>query len=142
MGTDAVSALVCGRLFDRSGMSVLIIAALLAALFAPLVFLGGFALAVLGMALWGIGMGVQESVVRAVVAGMVSSDRRASAYGLFDAGYGIAWFLGSALMGILYDRSLPALIVFSLLAQLLSIPLLLVVARRYSPSSAPAPTAR
>ncbi len=79
------------------------------------------------MVLWGIGMGAQESIMRAAVAGMVSMDRRGSAYGIFNTGYGIFWFLGSALMGILYDISIPSLIVFSVVAQLASIPLLLLV---------------
>jgi hypothetical protein len=60
-------------------------------------------------------MGVHESIVPAAVAQMVPSQRRASAYGLFTAGYGVSWFLGSALMGVLYDQSLPALIAFSVL---------------------------
>jgi len=101
-----------------------------AAFCAPLAFLGGFALAVLGMLLWGMGMGVQESIVRAVLAGMVAADRRAAAYGMFDASYGIAWFLGSALMGILYDRSVVALIIFSVAALRVALPILFIVARR------------
>ncbi|OGG55434.1 MAG: MFS transporter [Candidatus Handelsmanbacteria bacterium RIFCSPLOWO2_12_FULL_64_10] len=129
MGVDALAALIFGRLFDRVGLSVLAVAALLSALFAPLVFLGGFSLALAGMALWGVGMGAQESIMRAAVAGMVSADRRGTAYGVFNSGYGVFWFLGSALMGILYDFSIPSLIVFSVVAQLASIPLLLLVRR-------------
>lgn len=127
MGVDALAALLFGRLFDRIGISILIVSALISSLFAPLVFLGGFYFALLGMVLWGIGMGAQESIMRAAVAGMVSMDRRGSAYGIFNTGYGIFWFLGSALMGILYDISIPSLIVFSVVAQLASIPLLLLV---------------
>jgi len=129
MGVDALAALLFGRLFDRWGMSVLIPAALISAGFAPLVFLGGFRLGILGMALWGVGMGAQESVMRAAVADFVSADRRGSAYGIFNTGYGIFWFLGSALMGILYDVSLPFLIAFSITVQLASIPLFLRIRR-------------
>jgi MFS family permease len=82
------------------------------------------------MALWGVGMGVQESIVRAAVADLVPGNRRAGAYGVFDTGFGIFWFLGSALMGILYDRSIHALVVFSVAAQLAALPLLLVVASK------------
>ena len=63
----------------------------------------------LGMILWGVGIGVQESIMRAVIAGMVSADRRATAYGIFNAGFGVFWFLGSALMGVLYDMSIFSL---------------------------------
>lgn len=121
MGVDALAALVFGWLFDRIALSVVVVVSLVSSLFAPLVFLGGFRLALCGMALWGIGMGAQESVMRAAVARMVPPDRRGSAYGLFNAGYGIAWFLGSALLGALYDISLPALIVFSVTAELASV---------------------
>jgi predicted MFS family arabinose efflux permease len=72
-------------------------------------------------------MGALESIIRAVVAEITPKDKRATGYGVFNAGFGMAWFLGSALMGILYDRSLMALAVFSATAQLSSIPLLLSV---------------
>ena len=130
MGVSAVVALGAGWLFDRVGVAVIAASVLVAALFAPLVFLGGVTLAVVGMALWGIGMGVQESIVRAAVADLVPAGRRAGAYGVFDTGFGIFWFLGSALMGVLYDRSITALVVFSMAAQLAALPLLLIVASR------------
>lgn len=82
------------------------------------------------MALWGIGMGAQESIMRAALAGMVSRNRRGTAYGIFNTCYGLFWFVGSALMGIFYDLSLPALIAFSMLAQLVSVPLLFMVRRK------------
>lgn len=127
MGVDALSALLFGRLFDRVGISILIVVSLLSSLFAPFVFLGGFGSALLGMALWGIGMGAQESIMRAAVAGMVPANRRGAAYGIFNTGYGVFWFLGSALMGVLYDKSIPSLIAFSVVMQLASVPLLFVI---------------
>ncbi len=127
MGVDALAALLFGRLFDRAGVSVLAIASLLSSLFAPLVFLGNFPLALIGTVIWGIGMGAQESIMRAAIAEMVPLDRRGAAYGIFNTGYGLFWFAGSALMGILYDVSLPSLIVFSVVMQLASIPLFLLV---------------
>jgi predicted MFS family arabinose efflux permease len=108
MGVSGVGSLGFGRLFDRFGIGVLIPLTLVSALFAPLVFLGGFRTAFAGAAIWGLGMGVHESIMPAAVAPMVSTDRRASAYGLFTGIYGVAWFLGSALIGILYDISINA----------------------------------
>jgi MFS family permease len=130
MGVDAAAALAFGRLFDRFGVRTLIPAAIVSSLFAPLVFLGSFPLALIGMACWGIGMGAQESVMRAAVAGFVPPERRGSAYGVFNAGYGLFWFLGSALLGILYDQSIPWLVAFSVTVQLLAVPVLLVVQRK------------
>jgi MFS family permease len=130
MGVSALAALATGRLFDRAGLAVVAGAAIIAAGFAPLVFLGGRTAAILGMALWGLGMGAQDSIVRAAVAEMVPRDRRASAFGLFDTGYGVCWFLGSALMGVLYDRSVGALVGFSIAAQVVAVAVIIVVARR------------
>lgn len=123
MGVDAVAALAFGHCFDRFGLRTLILAAISSAGFAPLVFLGGFHLVLAGIILWGIGMGAQESVLRAAIAGMIPRDRRGTAYGLFNTGFGLAWFTGSAVMGILYDVSLHALVAFSVLIQLASVPL-------------------
>ncbi len=126
MGVDALAALLFGRLFDKMGFSVMIAAILLSALFAPLVFLGGFYWALAGMALWGIGMGAQESIMKAAVADLVPTNRLGFAFGVFNTGYGVFWFVGSALMGFLYDVSVSTLIVFSVASQLISIPILLV----------------
>ncbi|PSB01754.1 MFS transporter [Merismopedia glauca] len=130
MGVDAIAALIFGRMFDRRGIFVLMLAAIFSSLFAPLVFLGNSSLALLGMGLWGIGMGAQESILKAAIAGMVPPDKRGSAFGIFQAIYGLAWFVGSALMGILYDTSLNGLIIFSVLAQLAAIPVLIAVTRQ------------
>jgi predicted MFS family arabinose efflux permease len=133
MAVSGIGSLLFGRLFDRFGILVLVPLTLLSALFAPLVFLSSFWGALLGMALWGLGMGVHESIIPAAVARMVPSQRRASAYGLFTAGYGVFWFLGSAALGILYTLSLPALIAFSLVAELAAIPLFILVRRQFRP---------
>jgi MFS family permease len=130
MGVDAIAALICGKLFDTKGITVLAIAALISSLFAPLVFLGTFPMALLGMTLWGIGMGAQESILKAAIAGMVPIDRRGSAFGIFHTGYGVAWFLGSALMGVFYDFDINFVIVFSIAMQLAAIPVLFLVSKR------------
>ena len=130
MAVDGAAALLLGRLFDRLGMPVIMGTAALSAFFAPLVFLGGFNLALLGMVLWGIGMGSLESIIKAALAEMVPRDRRATGYGIFNAGFGLFWFLGSALMGLLYEFSLGALVAFSVTAQLLAIPFFLAVSRK------------
>jgi MFS family permease len=129
MGVDALAALVLGSLFDRKGLPVLIYSTVVASFFAPLVFAMGSYLALAGMALWGLGMGAQESIMRAVIAEMIPANRRASAYGIFNAVFGLFWFLGSLLMGVLYDYSMPAVILTSVVLQLASIPVLLGMRR-------------
>ena len=124
MGIDAIAALVFGRWFDRVGLTSLLIAVALSSLSAPLVFLGKTPFILAGMVLWGIGMGAQESIMRAAIAGMVPPERRGSAFGIFATGYGLSWFLGSAIMGVLYDQSIGLLIGFSVVIQWIAIAIL------------------
>jgi MFS family permease len=134
MGVSGLGSLAFGKLFDRTGIGILVPLTLVAALATPLVFLGKFGLALAGVSLWGVGMGVHESIIPAAVATMVPRQRRASAFGTFTAAYGIAWFVGSVAIGKLYEVSVPALIVFSMSAQLLAIPFF-ILARKRGPSS-------
>ena len=130
MGVAALTSLALGKLFDRWGNPVLLAAPLAATAAAPLVFLHGLSSALAGMVFWGLGLGVQNSVLRAAVAEMVPSGKRGSAYGIFNTAYGVCWFAGSALMGVLYQTSALRLVVFSICAQLASIPLLLLLRRK------------
>jgi MFS family permease len=117
MAASGLGSLLFGRIFDRIGISVLIPLTLVTALFAPLVFLGRFWAVLTGVALWGVGMGVHESIIPAAVATMVPIKRRPTAYGIFTGCYGVFWFLGSALIGFLYDISLAAVIGFCVVAE-------------------------
>jgi MFS family permease len=130
MFVGGAGSLIFGRLFDRYGMRLLIPLTVLSGVYAPLVFLGGFGTGLIGVLLWGVGSGVQESIIPAVVGRMVGGDRRASAYGIFTGGYGIAWFLGSTVIGLLFDVSLPLVIAFSLAAEFAALPLFVAAQRR------------
>jgi MFS family permease len=129
-----LAGLLGGKLFDRLGMIVVMVLAALAALFAPLVFLGSLPLAFLGMGLWGVGLGAQDSVMRAALADFVPADRRGTGYGMFHMAFGVFWFAGSALMGLLYDHSLLALVVFSVVVQLLAVPLFWIAKQQGHPA--------
>jgi MFS family permease len=80
-------------------------------------------------------MGVHESIMPAAVATMVPPQRRPSAYGLFTAGYGVAWFIGSALMGVLYDISIAGVVIFCVVLQLAAVPIFLKVRNMARPES-------
>jgi predicted MFS family arabinose efflux permease len=110
MATDGLSAMALGKLYDRHGIKVLAGVCLLTSLFPPLVFLGREELMVLGMIIWGVGIGAQESILRAAIPQMVPPERRATAYGVFHTAFGVSWFAGSAAMGSLYDLSLAGVI--------------------------------
>lgn len=127
MAADGLAALILGRLFDVKGISVLIFITAFSSLFAPLVFFDGFYPSLIGMILWGIGIGSQESIMRAVVANLVPVNKRGTAYGTLNLWFGLSWFLGSSLMGLLYDYSWLFLVLFSLGMQLTAIPFLVAI---------------
>jgi len=129
MGLQGLASLGFGRLYDRWGVKTLIAASIPAMAFAPLAFLGGLGPALLGLALWTVGMGAQGSIMKALVAELVPAERRGSAYGLLNSSYGVLWFAGSAAMGWLYDHSLHGLVIFSIVAQLAALPFLYSIRR-------------
>jgi MFS-type transporter involved in bile tolerance (Atg22 family) len=98
---------------------------------------GGFTLAMLGMAAWGAGLGAHKAILKAGIVSMVAPERRGTAYGLYNAAYGVSWFLGSSLMGWLYERSHAALAGVSLAAELAAVPLILVVMRKQHEADSP-----
>ena len=117
MLVDAVAGLAFGALYDRLGLGVLIGIPLFSALAAPLVFSGYALLLLLGMALWGAVIGGQETIMRAAIPSLVAREERGTAYGIFNGIYGLAWFLGSAAMGAIYELSLGGVIAFALLME-------------------------
>ena len=131
MAVSGAGSLAMGRLFDRFGFKVLVGLTLVSSIFAPLAFFGGFWLALAGACLWGLGMGVHESIIPAAVAPMVPPGKRAAAFGLFTAGYGLSWFLGSAAIGYLYDHSVAAAVGFCIVTQVAAVPIFIQVGRNY-----------
>jgi MFS family permease len=130
MGVSGLGSLLFGRLYDKVGMRILAPLTVSSAVALPLVWSGSFGASLGGVALWGLGTGAQESLIPAAVATMVPWSKRTSAYGVFTAGYGLALFLGSVVIGLLYAVSVPLLVVFGIIAELAAVPVLLWVARR------------
>lgn len=130
MVVDAVAALGFGFLYDRIGMQTLIGVTALATFSTPLLFSGNLVAAVIGVMIWGIALGAQESILRAAVAQLAPAERRGAAYGLFNAGFGLSWFAGSAALGVLYDISLPGLIVVAVGLNLAAVAILWMMLRQ------------
>ncbi len=114
MAVDAAAALILGRLYDRIGYKTLLVLFGVEVFTAPLVFLGGVPAILVGMALWGISTGTQESVLKAAIADRTAKDYRGRAFGLFQTVFGAFWFVGSALLGWLYGFSIPLLVAASI----------------------------
>jgi MFS family permease len=129
MAIHALAALLAGKAYDKIGLMSLLAVPLLTVPVPFLAFSHSYSLVIIGMALWGAVMGIQETIMRAAIADLTPVERRGFAYGIFNTAYGAAWFLGAVLMGLLYEVSINHLILFAVVMQLISIPLLFVVRR-------------
>jgi MFS family permease len=125
-----VASLTLGRLYDRIGIGAVVTGVLVTAGFSPLVFFGRGGVAVAGLLLWGVGYAVQDTLLKALIASVLPEGRRNAAFGVFYLGYGGGWLVGSVLAGLLYSRSLPALVAVAIAAQLVSIPIFVAGARQ------------
>ena len=131
MLVDAVSALVFGYMYDKKGVRALVWSTLISAPFAIFVFVShSVPMVLVGIVLWGVGMGAQESILKAAVTNMVPKTSRATGYGIFECAFGVFWFLGSWLLGVLYEISIPAMVAVSVAAQLVAIPLYMLSAKQ------------
>jgi MFS family permease len=118
MGVNGLTALIFGKLFDRYGIQIIAFGIVVSLLALPFGFLGGVTGVYVSVVCWATGLGAQDATLRSGIAQVVSMNKRGTAFGAFNAAYGILWFLGSVTMGLLYDFSLLALVVFGMVAQL------------------------
>jgi MFS family permease len=120
MAMTGLTAFIFGRLFDRYGIVVLSFGILISMLALPLGFFGGAIGGILAVLCWATGLGVQDATLRAGIAQVVSMSTRGTAFGTFNGVYGVAWFLGSAIIGVLYSYSIGAVVAFGVIAQLVA----------------------
>jgi MFS-type transporter involved in bile tolerance (Atg22 family) len=118
MGVNGLTALIFGRLFDRFGIQVIVIGIIVSLLALPFGFLDGRTGVYISVACWAAGLGAQDATLRSGISQVVSMNKRGTAFGAFNAAYGVLWFFGSVTMGVLYDFSLVALVIFGIVAQL------------------------
>ena len=132
MGVDAVAALFFGSLYDKKGLLSLIVAISISLWSAPVFFLISNEVGlILGVILWGIGMGAQESILKAVISNLVSKDKRATAYGIFYTVFGVAWFLGSMVVGALYEVNILYIVLLSSFIEASAVILLIIFNKKY-----------
>ncbi|MCS7195670.1 MAG: MFS transporter [Aquificaceae bacterium] len=121
MGVDALSALLFGFLYDRIGFISLSVGLSLGMFSSPLLFFLHQPL--LAVVLWGVSLGVQESLMRSIVASLSSETSRGRAYGFFHFFFGLSAFVGGLFMGYLYELSPKALVFYSLAMHLIALSL-------------------
>jgi len=117
MGVNGLTALVFGRMFDRYGIQIIVLGILVSLLALPFGFLGGPGGVYVSVACWATGLGAQDATLRSGISQVVSMNKRGTAFGAFNAAYGVLWFVGSVTMGVLYDFSLLALVIFGVIVQ-------------------------
>jgi len=131
MAVDGAAAWIIGRYYDRlkdrsnndkAGLSALLTIPLFSVFIPMFAFSLNFTLALISAVMWGIVMGIHETIMKSAIADLTPMKKRGTAYGVFNAAYGLAMFIGSALMGMLYDFSIPALIGVSILLEALAVP--------------------
>lgn len=127
MGVDALVALIIGKFYDKKGLRALLFIPLLTIPIPFFAFASSYSLILIAVVLWGAVMGTHETIMRAAIADISPMTKRGLAYGIFNTAYGASWFIGSSVIGILYEISISWIIVFVVSAQIISLPLLFFI---------------
>lgn len=118
---DLISSTVFRLLFDNYGIKSIFASSLISALFVIPIFLSdNFIIVLLGIAIWAIGMGSQEYLMNFMIARVVSKADRGVWFNRFRIVFGMSWFLGSSILGILYDQKLILFAYFALATQIVA----------------------
>ncbi|MDD2788170.1 MFS transporter [Methanoculleus sp.] len=117
MMASVVVALLIGRSFEHIGTHLLLAIPALSTATVLLVFspIPGAALA--GALVWGAGVGIFETSLRASIAESTTAAQRGQVYGTMSAVFGTAWFVGSAVMGVLYDVSIGHIVAYVVIVE-------------------------
>lgn len=127
---DAVFALITGSLYDKYGVKVLFVLPIVSTLVPLFAFASSVPMVAVGVALWGMSLGVQESTMRAAVADLVPGGKRATSYGMFSVATGIGTFMGATVIGLLYPLGQAAIAVYAIALQVAAFVLLARLVRR------------
>ena len=130
MGLAALGALASGWLYDRIGLRGLVVVPFFTAIVPFLSFSTTPALVWAGAAVWGVGLGMHESTMRAAVADLVPASRRGTGYGTFTAIYGLTWMAGGTAIGALYAHSVRSVEMFVVATQVVALVAFLPVSAR------------
>jgi len=125
MGIDAITALLFGKIYDNlksktgiktSGLLTLLAIPFLSIILPIFALTDSKVLVFIGMVVFGIIMGVHETIMRSAIADIVPFYKRGTGYGVFNAAYGLALLGGSSLMGFLYDKGMTGTIIIIAIA--------------------------
>ena len=102
----ALSSYPAGVLSDRFGRNGLLAAGLVCLIIADVVlaYAPGPLMVMVGVAIWGLHMGLTQGILSTLVADSAPSDLRGTAYGMFALVGGVATLLASVVAGVVWDR--------------------------------------
>jgi len=118
---DAITAPIVGKFYDRKGLKVLILIPIITT-FIPFFTLTKIKFfVVFGILIWGVVMAFHEVILRAAIADLTSINKRGRSYGIFNALYGLGFFIGGVLFGVFYDRKMFFIFPFVVIVEFISI---------------------
>lgn len=102
----ALAAYPLGKLADRMSHLALLAAGLVTLIAADVILAGaqGLIAVGLGVALWGLHLGLTQGLLATMVADAAPAHLRGTAFGFFNLASGIAMLAASVLAGLLWDR--------------------------------------
>lgn len=109
---DAVIAPIAGALYDRIGRKVLFVPYVFSLFPTVLVYVslaqyyGDMNVIYVIAVVFGVVLGMQESVYRAAVADLTGVRKRGTGYGIFNALYGLGFWVGGSVLGYILDLAL------------------------------------
>lgn len=140
MIVDAIIAVIVGKLYDNikkrtgnriSGLLVLIFIPIFS-MFIPFLTLGNsFILAIIGLILYSVVLGGHETIMRSAIADLTSFKKRGTAYGIFNAVYGLSFLIGSSIMGVMYDNlSIISICLFTMIMEIFALITFRIIKKR------------
>ncbi len=102
----ALAAYPFGKLSDRMSHRKLLATGLVVLIVADVVLAASdhWAVVLIGVALWGVHMGITQGLLATMVADTAPADLRGTAYGFFNLVSGVALLVASVVAGLLWDR--------------------------------------
>lgn len=108
--TYAASAYPAGRLADRMSRRPLLVAGCLFLILADVILAvaGDVAMVLIGVAFWGIHMGLTQGLLATLIADASQPELRGSAFGVFSFVCGVSLLCANVLAGFLWDQFGPS----------------------------------
>jgi len=111
-GVDAPTAFIAGYAYDKFGVKILVVPFTLSLFPSLLTIISAeLTLIIAAAAVFGLVLGMQESVYRAAVSELTPISSRGTAYGIFNTAYGVGFLISGSIYGLMMELKLPLITV-------------------------------